>query len=369
MALQYQSSLTGPEIDAALEDMAAHNSEAWAVGARDGVEVGSTDITYHNNAEYYAESANAAAARAEAAVPPSTAGAVFFDRVQSLTDAQKTRARTNIGAQEDIADTLQFENTLAIGSRTFTSANVNAGGAGWYRVAYIDLERAASINQVFHSVGTVYLTGFYSGYKPSKGIFNYVYDGGTTLGSLVQTAGILSTSPTQIRMGNTSTGHTKGQGYVFIDLYFSNTSAGTRFTVSIIANGARGIEMIDPTLITGTPTGETVRATLTIGTTPTGAALTGDPTVLAPVSLADLRNQLITLHGRQGDYSTGFYAIRPASAFSPFSVKTYQVELFRIDGGSMVCSFKAGNTTEGIQFIGMNKTGSTWSTPREFSKA
>lgn len=100
MALQYQSSLTGPEIDAALEDMAAHNSEAWAVGARDGVEVGATDITYHNNAEYYAESANAAAARAEAAVPSGTAGAVFFDRAQTLTTVQKRQAMANIGATD-----------------------------------------------------------------------------------------------------------------------------------------------------------------------------------------------------------------------------------------------------------------------------
>ena len=94
----YISALTGPEMDAALQDMAEHNSEAWAVGARDGVEVGSTDITYHNNAEYYAESANAAAARAEAAVPSGTAGAVFFDRAQTLTEAQQRQARANIKA-------------------------------------------------------------------------------------------------------------------------------------------------------------------------------------------------------------------------------------------------------------------------------
>lgn len=364
----YISALTGPEMDAALQDMAEHNSEAWAVGARDGVEVGSTDITYHNNAEYYAESANAAAARAEAAVPSGTAGAVFFDRSQTLTEAQQTRARTNIGAQKDIADTLQFEDSLAIGTRKFTTANVQTGGAGWYRVADIDLTRASSVGQIFHASGLIILGGFYSAYKPSKGVFCFTYDGGTAYGNIVQLGGVVSNSPTQIRILNTSSGHSLGQGHLLIDLYFSDARL-IQETASVIAGGARAITMQDPELITGTPTGETVRATLTIGTTPTGAALTGDPTVLAPASLADLRNQLITLHGRQRDYSTGFYAIRPASAFSPFFVKTYQVELFRIDGGSMVCSFKAGNTTEGIQFIGMNKTGSTWSTPREFSKA
>ena len=82
---QYQSTLTGPEIDAALQDIAAHNSEAWAVGTRNGAAVSSLDVTYHNNAKYYATAASAAAARAESAVPASTAGAVFFDRAQSLT--------------------------------------------------------------------------------------------------------------------------------------------------------------------------------------------------------------------------------------------------------------------------------------------
>ena len=95
---QYQSSLTGPEIDAALTDMARHDSEAWAVGTRDGAAVSSLDITYHNNAEYYATNAQAAAARAEAAVPSGTAGAVFFDRSQTLTEAQQRQARANIMA-------------------------------------------------------------------------------------------------------------------------------------------------------------------------------------------------------------------------------------------------------------------------------
>lgn len=105
MATKYVSSLTGPEMDAALIDMAYHNSEAYAVGTRNGVAVGSGDVTYHNNAKYYAEqtgtdaqAAEAAAARAEAAVPAGTAGAVFFDRAQSLTTAQQAQARANIAA-------------------------------------------------------------------------------------------------------------------------------------------------------------------------------------------------------------------------------------------------------------------------------
>lgn len=95
---QYQSTLTGPEIDAALQDMAQHDSEAWAVGTRDSIPVTSLDVTYHNNAEYYATQASGAAARAEAAVPAGTAGAVFFDQAQTLTTSQQEQARSNINA-------------------------------------------------------------------------------------------------------------------------------------------------------------------------------------------------------------------------------------------------------------------------------
>ena len=98
MVDRYVSALTGPEMDAALLDMAQHNSEAWAVGTRNGAAVSSSDETYNNNSKYYATEAEAAAARAEAAVPAGTEGAVLFSQAQSLTDAQKVQARSNISA-------------------------------------------------------------------------------------------------------------------------------------------------------------------------------------------------------------------------------------------------------------------------------
>lgn len=102
----YISALTGPQMDAALYDMATHTSEAYAIGERNGVPVDNSDVTYHNNSKYfaqrastYATTANAAANRAEAAIPAESAtGAVFFDRVQNLTDAQKKQVQKNIGA-------------------------------------------------------------------------------------------------------------------------------------------------------------------------------------------------------------------------------------------------------------------------------
>ena len=109
MAERYVSALTGPEMDAALLDMAQHNSEAWAVGTRNGAAVSSSDETYDNNSKYYATEAEAAAARAEAAVPAGTEGAVLFSLAQSLTgeivdgasgttvNGQKGQAMSNLG--------------------------------------------------------------------------------------------------------------------------------------------------------------------------------------------------------------------------------------------------------------------------------
>lgn len=94
----YVSVLTGQQMDAALQDMAEHNSEAYAVGERNGTAVSAADVTYHNNSKYYSDRAIDAAARAEAAVPAGTAGAVFFDQAQTLTTAQQEQARSNINA-------------------------------------------------------------------------------------------------------------------------------------------------------------------------------------------------------------------------------------------------------------------------------
>ena len=88
----YVSSLNGSQMDQALIDMAEHNSEAWAVGERNGVPVGSDDVTYQNNAQYYAQ-------QAQSIAPASVTEAVRWDIAQTaLTDANKAQARTNIDA-------------------------------------------------------------------------------------------------------------------------------------------------------------------------------------------------------------------------------------------------------------------------------
>lgn len=141
MATKFVSALTGPEMDSALIDMAYHNSEAYAVGTRNGVPVGSSDVTYHNNSKYWAEQvygytdrAEDAANRAEAAVPSGTAGAVFFDRAQTLTSAEQEQARANImagGSNRNLLDNPWF----TVNQRSFTSTSSGAYFADRWQVS------------------------------------------------------------------------------------------------------------------------------------------------------------------------------------------------------------------------------------------
>lgn len=88
----YISTLTGAQMDASLLDMAEHTSEAYAVGERNGVPVGDDDVTYHNNARYYAQ-------QAQSIAPASVTEAVRWDVAQTaLTDAQREQGRENIKA-------------------------------------------------------------------------------------------------------------------------------------------------------------------------------------------------------------------------------------------------------------------------------
>lgn len=150
MAERYVSALTGPEMDAALLDMAQHNSEAWAVGTRNGTAVSSSDDTYQNNSKYYANEAEAAAARAEAAVPAGTEGAVLFSRAQSLTDAQKTQAYNNMMPDQLSAQGIKFPGSAVAGG-TITKRGLTEG---WYRLAIISSAPAKLIRVVLTSTYT-----------------------------------------------------------------------------------------------------------------------------------------------------------------------------------------------------------------------
>lgn len=147
MADKYVSALTGPEMDAALQDMAQHNSEAWAVGERGGETVSPADVTYHNNAQYYSDQALSAAARAEAAVPPGTAGALFFDRAQTLTDEEKEQVYKNIGASmsnPNLCDNGWFRvNQRETASVSVTGTSSKFVVDRWKAIQYMDATVAA----------------------------------------------------------------------------------------------------------------------------------------------------------------------------------------------------------------------------------
>lgn len=109
----YRTNRTGEQVSDALQQMNERIPEGWAVGAADGVPVSSGSPFWHNNAKYYAEEAGAAAARAEAAVPAGTEGAVFFtvDQSDIVSEAQKAVVRKNIragGSNPNLLDNWYF---------------------------------------------------------------------------------------------------------------------------------------------------------------------------------------------------------------------------------------------------------------------
>ena len=118
------SALTGVQMDQALMDMAEHNSEAYAVGERNGIAVASDDVTYHNNARYYAQIASSQ-------IVGDASSAVRWDTDQSeaLTDAQKAVARNNINAASDSDVVKITSQTLTSAEQEQARANIMAGGS------------------------------------------------------------------------------------------------------------------------------------------------------------------------------------------------------------------------------------------------
>lgn len=117
----YVSTLNGSQMDQALLDMAEHTSEAYAVGERNGVPVGSDDVTYHNNARYYAQ-------QAQSIAPASVTEAVRWDIAQTaLTDANKLQARENINAADNDTSVQVVAQTFTSAQQEIARANIAAG--------------------------------------------------------------------------------------------------------------------------------------------------------------------------------------------------------------------------------------------------
>lgn len=98
----------------------AQNSEAWAVGQRDGDDVGVSDPTYHNNSKWYAQqagtseqsagqSATGAASSAQAAAQSAAEAAESARTLQideSLTEPGQAAAADKTGAVRDAFEAL-----------------------------------------------------------------------------------------------------------------------------------------------------------------------------------------------------------------------------------------------------------------------
>lgn len=81
-----QNAAQDADYSAGEADFSSKTAQAWAEGKRGTAEVPATDPAYHNNAKYWAEQAQGGAG----------ADAVKYTP-QSLTEAQKAQARSNIG--------------------------------------------------------------------------------------------------------------------------------------------------------------------------------------------------------------------------------------------------------------------------------
>lgn len=115
----YISALNGEQMDSALMDVALRNSEAWAVGQRNGVPVTSADETYHNNAKYYAQVA-------QSAIPGTYTAAVRWDIAQGLAGEAQEQARANISAGASNRNLLDNP-FFTVNQRDFTSVTATNG--------------------------------------------------------------------------------------------------------------------------------------------------------------------------------------------------------------------------------------------------
>ena len=114
----------GQKADAAAESAAAaeesaEDSEAWAVGKRNGAPVGTSDETYHNNAKYWAEQASQAAGGGvisfngrTGAVQPE-AGDYSASDVGAPTTEQFSKLQTTVNGKQPATNSLTEETAIA----------------------------------------------------------------------------------------------------------------------------------------------------------------------------------------------------------------------------------------------------------------
>ena len=129
------------------DSVSANKAEAWAVGEKGGVPVGSTDPTYHNNSKYYAEQAAESAEALEEAQE-------IIDGYEADSEAYATGKRdgTDVGSDDPTyhnnskyyAEQASGSATAAAGSATAAAGSASAAAASESAAATSESNAAAS---------------------------------------------------------------------------------------------------------------------------------------------------------------------------------------------------------------------------------
>ena len=119
-----------------LAERQAENSEAYALGTRDGEDVGSSDPAYHNNAKYYAESVSAS--------------------VQTATEAAQTATQKAGEAAQSASAAAESARTLTIDATLTQSGQAADAKATGDKLASVKSDLTVSSASVFENVRTNY---------------------------------------------------------------------------------------------------------------------------------------------------------------------------------------------------------------------
>ena len=238
------------------------NSEAWAVGKRGGVDVPSTDDTYHNNSKYYSQQAASSASTASTAA----------------TNAANSASTASTKASEASASATNAANSAATAAAWSAHPPYIGDNGNWYvwntnTSAYVDSGVDASITvqiadvTMLATTATPYVTNTGTNTDP---IFHLFVPKGAGIASIEKTgtAGLVDTYTITFTDGQTTT----------FDV--TNGAAG-RGIASITKTGTAGL--VDTYTITYTD-GTTSTYDVTNGQDGTGATLQ----TLADVNLTNL---------------------------------------------------------------------------------
>lgn len=244
----YISTLNGAQMDAALIDMAQHNSEAYAVGERDGVPVNSSDPTYHNNSKYYAEQAENIMVNAGISDPNNDGNLVVdlpagdvitirADATQNLSDSETAQARANIaasGSNPNLLDNPWFVPGSVVNQRG--SANYTSTG---YTVDRWKNTNGVALTSIALGTNGLTFTKASGGYAFFSQILGHPIDEEETYTlSVLSTDGVHSatgvfvsgtSSETYVTINGMEIGfglYGKGSS-PYVSLYFKTTASGT----------------------------------------------------------------------------------------------------------------------------------------------